>query len=361
MGPASRRETIDDYFGDWNHKKVIGMGVSLLHKMKNVVPGRSEHVWNFIEFSNSLPADSVLKWLESLHQLNAAATPLQQAKIQERKSSLRWRINAWTTIQHLYMPEVSTMHSTEIAPSDFPLHLPSSLPAQTACLPALQQHEFRLCEAQAYESLDELRDHLCLWTHMYKYKNKNIVRQHANTRCQNIISTVQDKANTSVTKYHTVRAAIVKLLPHCINNEGWCGWLLPLAKEDICALKEGEEGESEGRRSLSWIWRIVGVGGDLDDEGLQEALHIKWCRSCARAMCWLEEVLFLCEEMRRVLAFLEWHAGWWDEQENMLTGLSDAQEGVVAYASMGADHDVLELNTTASMAMLNIPPEEPSS
>lgn len=26
MGPASRRETIDDHFNDWNHKKVIGFG-----------------------------------------------------------------------------------------------------------------------------------------------------------------------------------------------------------------------------------------------------------------------------------------------------------------------------------------------
>jgi hypothetical protein len=43
-----------------------------------------------------------------------------------------------------------------------------------------------------------------------------------------------------------------------------------LAEEDIPALKEGEEGELEGRRSLLWIWRIVGVGGTSDDEGLQE-------------------------------------------------------------------------------------------
>lgn len=26
MGPASYRETIDDHFGDWNHKRVIGLG-----------------------------------------------------------------------------------------------------------------------------------------------------------------------------------------------------------------------------------------------------------------------------------------------------------------------------------------------
>lgn len=26
MGPGSRRDTLDDYFGDWNWKKVVGLG-----------------------------------------------------------------------------------------------------------------------------------------------------------------------------------------------------------------------------------------------------------------------------------------------------------------------------------------------
>lgn len=30
MGPASHRETIDDHFGDWNHKKVISFGMRYL-------------------------------------------------------------------------------------------------------------------------------------------------------------------------------------------------------------------------------------------------------------------------------------------------------------------------------------------
>jgi hypothetical protein len=30
MGPASWRETIDDHFGDWNYKKVVGMGKCLI-------------------------------------------------------------------------------------------------------------------------------------------------------------------------------------------------------------------------------------------------------------------------------------------------------------------------------------------
>jgi hypothetical protein len=82
MGPASRRDTIDDHFGDWNHKKVIGFGMwyglelylrplmihkcdsgaSLLCKLKEAVPERADHVWDFLQFSDSLPATSVLEW-----------------------------------------------------------------------------------------------------------------------------------------------------------------------------------------------------------------------------------------------------------------------------------------------------------
>lgn len=50
-------------------------------------------------------------------------------------------------------------------------------------------------------------------------------------------------------------------------------------------------------------------------------------------MRWSEEVLILREEMRRVLAFLTWHAVWWDRQALRRTGLSpEATEGLAAYA-----------------------------
>jgi hypothetical protein len=205
---------------------------------------------------------------------------LQLAKMQERKNGLRRKIKSWTTIQHLYMPEVSAMRerteraasdtSMEIPPFEFALLLPSSLPRTTRCLPTLRQHEFKLRLAQAHESLDELRDHLCLRTHMYKYKDKNIVGQRANTRCQNMINSVQDKVNASAGKYRTARAALEKLSKNVVDNEQWRATLLPLEPSDIRPLNDAEEGQSEGQRSLSWIWKIVGVGKDSDDNGLQE-------------------------------------------------------------------------------------------
>lgn len=30
MGPGSRRDTLDDHFGDWNWKKTVGLGTSLI-------------------------------------------------------------------------------------------------------------------------------------------------------------------------------------------------------------------------------------------------------------------------------------------------------------------------------------------
>ena len=39
MGPASRRETIDDHFNDWNHKKVIGFGKCIGDPVYTLKPG----------------------------------------------------------------------------------------------------------------------------------------------------------------------------------------------------------------------------------------------------------------------------------------------------------------------------------
>jgi hypothetical protein len=205
---------------------------------------------------------------------------LQLAKIQERKNSLRRKIKAWTTVQHLYMPAVSGLRarqdrdasdgSAEVAPYDFPLYMPSSLPAGTTCDTKLHEYEFKIREAQAYEALEELRLQLRLRTHMYKYKNKNTVGQRANTRSQNLISSVQAKVNASATKYRTARKALGQLSRYVPESVGWRTSLLALAPEDIRPLKDGEEGQSEGHRMLSWIWNVVGTGNGADDKGLQE-------------------------------------------------------------------------------------------
>ena len=159
----------------------------------------------------------------------------------------------------------------EIAPYDLPLHLPSSLSARIPCAQKLRLYEFRLREAQAHKALEELRQHLRLRTHMYKYKDRHVVGQRANTRSQNTIRRVQNKVNASAAKYRIARHALGLLSRH-VGGSDWSTRLLHLAPEDIRPLMDGEEGESEGRRTLSWIWKVVGVSDQSQDDGMQEGM-----------------------------------------------------------------------------------------
>jgi hypothetical protein len=121
-------------------------------------------------------------------------------------------------------------------------------------------------------------------------------------------------------------------------------------------------------------------------------------------MRWSEEVLLLCEEMRRTIRFLEWHATcwetrgsvhtkWWEERDQLLTspqcdpaGLhrprAEDTEGMAAYAhkqahirrtirdsfkelwrgaasfmevGLGADNDILGLNLAPRSSLLDLP------
>jgi hypothetical protein len=59
-------------------------------------------------------------------------------------------------------------------------------------------------------------------------------------------------------------------------------------------------------------------------------------------MWWSEEVVFLQEEMRRVLAFLEWHADWWEGHRALHEELDAVlDEGMRAYA--GKQAHILQL------------------
>lgn len=230
--------------------------------------------------------------------LDASATTLQLTKIQERKNLLLQRIKTWTGVQHLYMPEVSALRDhtdhnasdsmAPIEPYDTPLHLPSSLLCSTACAcnPKLNKYEFKLQEAQCYEALDELRAHLHLRTHMYKYKDRNLVGQSANMRCQSLLKKVMKQVDASVAKYRQGRWAVVEL-SEAAGEVHWKTRLLSLEDADIRPLRDIDNADLDGRKkakdprykksgmkvseghiTLSWIWKVVSVTADSDDAGL---------------------------------------------------------------------------------------------
>ncbi|KAG9311341.1 hypothetical protein JVU11DRAFT_8443 [Chiua virens] len=65
MGPGHQRDTLDDLIGDTNWKKFIGIGESILLKLKEAVPERSEHREILCELEDCLSmqyGESLKKW-----------------------------------------------------------------------------------------------------------------------------------------------------------------------------------------------------------------------------------------------------------------------------------------------------------
>lgn len=211
--------------------------------------------------------------------LDDLATALQCAKIKERANGLTRKFKAWDEVHLLYMPAVAVLRACddkdvsaldEESPIyDTLLYLPSSLPMNTSCDLTLQRYEFRLREAQAYDALEELRQRLCLQSHMWKWKDKNTVGQRASTRQQGLIGRVDKKVKVSTTKYRMARAALAKLGDH-VGEFKWRDRLLPLHDDHIRRLDDPGSGISESKRVISWIWMVIGVGAGSEDAGMQE-------------------------------------------------------------------------------------------
>ena len=66
-------------------------------------------------------------------------------------------------------------------------------------------------------------------------------------------------------------------------------------------------------------------------------MRVEWAKTHARANRWQEEVLLVQEEMRRVIAFLDWKATWWHSQGQRHTDVrDDIKVGLAAYAARQA-------------------------
>ncbi|KAG1878448.1 hypothetical protein C8R48DRAFT_745161 [Suillus tomentosus] len=265
------------------------------------------------------------------------ATDTQNVKILQHVNTLRRRIDTWSCVQLLYMPCVSRLRSLHDITSEDKVHklnlfLPLLLPSSFPCDVHLLRYEWALREAQANDALSDLRTVINMTYHLYKYKDAFVQGQCANTRAQGIIHSAESQIDAISVKYTAARDALVMLASKLGKNDDWRRILKPLDRiKDAVPLKH-DEGKTVGQQNVSWIWKTAGVSNNLE-EGLQDSLHVEWCKARARAHWWEEEVLLLHEEMRRVLAFFEWQAGWWDKQGARRQFVShEFTEGALAYA-----------------------------
>ncbi|KAG1790740.1 hypothetical protein EV424DRAFT_1476101 [Suillus variegatus] len=62
MGPGSRRDTLDDHFGDWNWKKIMVLGRTLLRKISDAVKWKKEHGDGLAELERTIQPMLILQW-----------------------------------------------------------------------------------------------------------------------------------------------------------------------------------------------------------------------------------------------------------------------------------------------------------
>ncbi|KAF8869510.1 hypothetical protein BD779DRAFT_1390879, partial [Infundibulicybe gibba] len=245
----------------------------------------------------------------------------QHTRLQLRTNTLQRKIDNWFKALQLYIPNVALLRQKpdqptstaksrkELKPHEIRLWLPSAISRTVAFDESLAEIEWKLRIGQAYESLDALRNNLRIRSHLFKFKDRFIRGQAANTRARNSIDLVQARVDASGEEYRAARLALVSL-GDLLKKLGWHDKLPVLADSDKREISEGAFGISDGRQKMSWIWKSLEVA-ESGDDALQDALRIEWCKSRARAMRFTEEVELLTEEMRRVRRFLLWQEGYW--------------------------------------------------
>lgn len=282
---------------------------------------------------------------------------------------------------------LTTVWDANPNPEDVDLWLPSSITTSSrplVCVDDLPGTESRLRSAQCVSALQQLRQVLRLKTRMVYYKNKSIRGQRDGTRSRAVIDCVHKRAIRLVHKYRDAHGAKKKL----DGSGDWQKTLRELRNEDVRGYESGKKkkgkgrvgiwedghepaipdptplleseeeseiemgdgtslteaqirkarkkGTGETRKELSWIWTVVSPSTEGAEEP-DDILRSEWARSRARSRRASEEVILLREEMRRVLAFLEWKAKWWDEREDLRTVRDlELSEGISSYAESQA-------------------------
>jgi hypothetical protein len=221
------------------------------------------------------------KLRHDISALTSHSTNNQRTRIQEHKNALQRKIDSWCAIQELYIPALGRLRrSFDLShgdqPQDIELWLPSAISGKITCEYRLYEFEWDLRVAQANDSLSELRQSLQLRSHLYKYKDRFTAGQRANTRANTCISRVQRQIKASVTRYRISHKALLSLSALLNKDDSWKIHLPKLYDGDVRAMTVGEEGETEGRRTLSWIWRR---GGDLTSNDDNGNLHECTCLS----------------------------------------------------------------------------------
>ncbi|KIK75075.1 hypothetical protein PAXRUDRAFT_787551, partial [Paxillus rubicundulus Ve08.2h10] len=182
------------------------------------------------------------------------------------------------------MPSVSVvrkgLNPTTNRPNKYPLCLPSTITGST-CDPTLLEYEWKLRFAQAHDALHSLCQALCYHSYLLKFKDRNLTDQGANTHAHAAVKGITAKIDAASARYNATCMALMALTP-TFKPSAWQLSLQVLNPDNIHSMTDLLEGDTEGRRKFSWIWKVHGVAKDDSNRaGSLDAMRIEWCKARA--------------------------------------------------------------------------------
>ncbi|KAG1747926.1 uncharacterized protein EDB91DRAFT_1235827 [Suillus paluster] len=379
MGPSVRRDTLDDYFGDSNWKKVVKLGHTMLNKLKDALPEQQDHHKALDDLEEGLRGEysaALAQWREQVEAWEcdpAKPNPFERRVETVTMASVRLEL-ARDDQNDIQTGTCLALHE-DCTPSVL-ISTGLELEEQQT---GLGIHASDNQEGKLLQRNNTLQRRINTWTKLQELYMPSLAALHVSERsvsggitaavttpetiklwlpsqisrtapCDTRLQTIEWKlrytqahdalrslrlnlcAQTAILKYKDCNLRGQVLAP-LVNQTGWHSSLRPLNQTNIHSMTDLLWGESEGTRKLSWIWNMRGAAPDeMDNNNAFEGE--------AQAMRWAEEVELLKEEMRRILQFFEWRAQCWDERglEDALHDVvdDDEHEGLLAYVKCQA-------------------------
>ncbi|KAJ7847993.1 hypothetical protein B0H14DRAFT_3453348 [Mycena olivaceomarginata] len=97
MGPGFRRDTLDDHFNDWNHKKIIALGYMMRRKVENAVKERGATRQALADMDASLKPQVVKEWTAMAEKWDTdinAPNPFETLRKDQHVANVRMELAA---------------------------------------------------------------------------------------------------------------------------------------------------------------------------------------------------------------------------------------------------------------------------
>ncbi|KAF7295802.1 CxC2 domain-containing protein [Mycena chlorophos] len=357
MGPGSRRDALDDFFNDQNHKKIISLGKTMLKKVKEAAPRVIETKQALISLESGFESGTIKTWSDMATAWEGAAAqrpnPFPSPFESKGKGDQLPRVRRELAEEAARREATGTedpgmirndMHVTELIAGGLHLeeqHRAGGNSERDGCTREIMTYELGCASGEANEALALIRQLLLVRTHMLLQKDRYARGVKANTRSNTQIATINERVRRAVAQYQAAWRAL-QVLGEELRDRTWAETLKELKADDVRGMPrkhfgdparqrgskaasgtteeplvlrpEGEESRAKRSRGrardplpLSWIWlQSVASRQDGESEEMDEALRIEWARTRARALRWEEELDLLEEEMRRISEFLIW-------------------------------------------------------